>query len=176
MKEIIQTIRQETMIRSLCLIGFGLLAVIIPRQLFHLTVLIIVGFLAILGVFHLIGAIRKRHEEQSYIFTLIYSIFLLIAALIIYLYNVQLASLSVVLLGILILLNGVGHIIRYTNAKNYVNGPSTAIAVIGIIGVVAGVIVILNPFGTVLLLFRFIGAILIFIGIADIYFLKKIVQ
>lgn len=174
MKEIIQTIRKETMIRSLCLIGFGLLALFIPRQLYKILVILIVGFLAVLGLFHLINSIQKKREGMPYVFSLIYSLILLVAALIIYLYNVQLASLSVVLLGILILLNGAGHIIRFTGGREYVNGPSTAIVVTGIIGIVAGVVVILNPFGTVLVLFRFIGAVLIFIGIADIYFWKKV--
>lgn len=173
MKAIINTLEKEVLLRSIGLFVFGLLALFIPNMLFNATIIIIVGFLAIMGLFNLVGALRTKGKSEPYLFPLLYSILLLILALLVYLYNQQLASLTVILIGVVLLLNGTLDIFRYANGKEEIRQPVNALLIIGIVGVIAGVVVMINPFGSMMLLFRFIGIVLMIISAGDVFFLKK---
>ena len=173
MKAIMNTLEKEVLLRSICLFVFGLLALLIPEMLYKATIIIIVGFLAIMGLFNVVGALRTKGKNEPYLFPLLYSILLLILALIVYLYNKQLASLTVILIGIVLLLNGILDVFRYANGKEEVRQPANVLLIIGIIGIIAGVVVIINPFGSMIFLFRFVGFVLMAVSAGDVFFLKK---
>lgn len=173
MKTIIDTLEKEVLLRGICLFVFGLLALFIPDMLFNATVIIIVGFLAIMGLFNFVGALRTKGKNEPYLFPLLYSIFLVILALLVYLYNKQLASLTVILIGIVLLLNGTMDVFRFANGKEEIRQPAIALLVIGVIGIVAGIVAIINPFTSMMVLFRFVGIILMIVSAGDIFYMKK---
>lgn len=176
MKNLVNQLTTFTLVKTLIYIVLGLLIVINPALFFTSITYIITGYLAILGIINIFQAIRLKDGNSIVNSSFIVGCMYLLFALIVLLFAKGIASFLPIFLGVLIVLNGLLQFNANNNSIREVNPRFRLGSMIysGIL-VVAGLLIIFNPFGSLLLLFRIFGGILIFMGVSEItsYFILK---
>ena len=155
------------LLRAVVYIAFGIFAVIEPEMLFQSIVYVVSIYLAILGILGIFSGFRAKKETDTYGGSFISGIFLIIAAAIILFFAPAIASIFPFFLGILIVINAVYQLINAVNAKN-AGASGFGWIIFSLILAVLGIILIFNPFSSLLVLFQIFGGILILMAISEV--------
>ncbi len=167
MKELLKKIKWDAILSSLLYVVLGIVTLIIPETMIK-TLGYLIGILLILvGAVSMICYLLRDNSLNYYRHDFGYGL-VGIAVGILFLYKVEwIISLVPVILGILVLASGCGKLQNVIDMKRAGYGNWAAMLILAVINVIFGVILIVNPFDTVILLFQLVGAGLIFSGVTD---------
>ncbi|MCI0130335.1 MULTISPECIES: DUF308 domain-containing protein [Enterococcaceae] len=163
MSSLFRSIQRHAFSRGILYLLIGILIFLKPKQLFDAGVYLIVGYNVLLGVINLVGYLKNKQNGQVSM-----SIFYFIAALIIWLFAQPIVSILPIFLGILIIIGGATRISRALNLRQYVNISYVPMLVYGIALLIAGIFILFNPFGSLIVLFQFFGIVLTLSGISEL--------
>jgi len=163
MSSLFRSIQRHAFIRGIIYLLLGILIVLRPHKLFSIAVYLIAGYNVALGLINLVGSLKNNQNGQMPL-----TIFYFIFALIIWLFAKPIASILPIFLGILIIISGGTQISRALNLRQYVNVSYVPMLLYGIILLVAGILILLNPFSSLIIVFQFFGIVLIFSGVSEI--------
>ncbi len=172
----LKELRWDALLKGILYILLGIVALIIPetmeRTLGYLIgiVLIIAGAVSMIS--YLLRDARENYYRNDFLYGLVG-----IALGIIVLYKVELIiSLVPIILGILVIISGCAKLQDVIDMKRLESGNWIVMLVLAVINLGLGILLICNPFKAASVLFRVIGAGLIFSGITDcvtiIYFAR----
>ncbi|WP_276951766.1 HdeD family acid-resistance protein [Acetatifactor muris] len=167
MKELLKKVKWDAILSSLLYVVLGIVTLIIPETMIK-TLGYLIGILLILvGAVSMICYLLRDNSLNYYRHDFGYGL-VGIAVGILFLYKVEwIISLVPVILGILVLASGCGKLQNVIDMKRAGYGNWAAMLILAVINVIFGVILIVNPFDTVILLFQLVGAGLIFSGVTD---------
>lgn len=176
--KILKEMKWDALLTGLLYIVLGIVALVIPETMekalgYLIGVVLIIGG-AVSMISYLLRDAHQNYYHNDFLHGLIG-----IAAGIVVLNQVEfIISLIPVLLGVLILISGCSKLQDVIDMKRMEYGNWIVMLVFAVINVVLGILLICNPFQSALLLFRLLGAGLIFSGATDcfitVYFAGKI--
>lgn len=176
MKKVVNQLEKFTVLRTIFYLAFGILILVNPQLVFKSVIYIIAGYLAVIGLINLFQAIRESKNDSLFGYEFITGVMLLLFALIVLIFSKAIVSFLPIMLGILIVLNGLMQLSNANVGVREVN-PRYRISIYVYCGllIAAGILLIFNPFKTVLVVFQLFGGILIFMGISELthFFLQK---
>jgi uncharacterized membrane protein HdeD (DUF308 family) len=74
------------------------------------------------------------------------------------------------ILGLILIFMGINRLVSgFSRNRTYVNVTPWPMAIYGALLIIAGIVLVINPFGTLMLLFRFFGGTLIAMVIIDFF-------
>lgn len=159
-------------------IGSGLVTVIIGVILVLMpgtalaTILRFVGIiLIIMGVFGLISGMKEGSEASQGEKAI--SLVAVIAGAFVLLFPGFVVSLFPLIAAAVIILNGISNLLKSIDAKKSGDSGWTAMCILSIVTIIAGIIVFRNPFSATRTLVRIIGAILIYNGVTGTWISAK---
>lgn len=163
----IENFRRYALIRAVLYIVFGALALLNPGSLFRWLVIIISAYIAFLGILDLIAAFRLKKHTQTLGPEFTKGWLLILLAAIIFFFAKGIMGLLPFFLGLTIVVNGIYQLV------NAINGRQIGISGMGwilysIFIMIVGIVLLFNPFGSLLVLFQIFGAVLIVMGIVQI--------
>ncbi len=167
MRKLLKQVKWETLLTSLLYIVLGVVTVAIPETMVR-TLGYLVGVLFILVgavsmICYLLRDASRNYDRNDFGYGLVG-----IAVGVLFLYKVEwITSLVPVILGILVLASGCVKLQHVIDMKRLDCGNWIAVLILAIINVIFGIVLIANPFQTVILLFQLVGVGLIFSGITD---------
>ncbi len=173
MKDIVKKISTHIMIQAILAILFGLFLILFPQTTTMAMIYLLAGFLAVIGIISLISYGRNKGESNFVDSDLIAGIFQLLIALVMFIFPKTVAAVFSLLLGILVMLNGVLNMMRGLEIKKYGGRNWITILILNIIITIGGLIIIINPFASTVTFVLILGILLVAKGIADLvsYFL-----
>lgn len=153
------------------MLGVGVFFVLHPGDTAVAAARIIGAALVVLGAIGLINQILKK-QDKSVIAIIVYAveavfgvIVLASPGFVISLYNV--------IFGLIVAAYGLSDLLSAMRMKKLGLGSWTAALVLAIISVVLGIVIICNPFGTVSLLVRVTGIVLIYKAVSGMFIRLK---
>lgn len=167
MRKLLKQVKWQTMLTSLLYIVLGIVTFAVPETMVR-TLGYMVGILLILVgavsmICYLLRETSRNYDRNDFGYGLVG-----IAVGVVFLYKVEwIASLIPVILGILVLASGCVKLQHVIDMKRMECGNWIAVLILAVINVIFGAVLVLNPFDTVILLFRLVGAGLIFSGVSD---------
>ncbi|MBP1046516.1 DUF308 domain-containing protein [Enterococcus sp. BWM-S5] len=167
MDTLIHSIKKYALLRGIIYILLGLAVVINPSAVFKVAVYAVSGYLAFMGILDLLDGIKEKRTSGVYNSSFVLGIFLLIVAAIVLIFAKGIVSILPIFLGLLIAVFGLSRIVQSFNLKQYVNVNWTLFFIYGVILLIGGLLLVFNPFRSVLFLFQLFGGILIFMGISE---------
>ena len=166
MTSLFKSIQKYAIIRGISFILLGLILFLQPNQFLQTVIYFIAAYNGILGLFNLVGAIRNK--ENGFNSQMPIAIFYLVFALIVYLFSKQIISILPILFGLLVMIGGTTRMSHSLNLRQYVNVHWLPMFLYGIALIFVGLLMLFNPFKTVLVLFQFFGISLMITGISEI--------
>ncbi|KRM86597.1 DUF308 domain-containing protein [Lacticaseibacillus thailandensis] len=146
---------------AIVMLVLGLVIAIAPHLVFNSSVAVIGLLLLVLGVYQLVMALRHRGGS------LYGGVILIVLSLLAEGLATILISILPFFLGVLLILFGIYKIRVATADRQYVNVPAWPSVTYGVLIIIAGAVLLLNPFGTAMLAFRFFGAYLIVMALLE---------
>lgn len=168
--------KKGTILRSIILIVGGITLLLYPEMATNTLAYCIALVFIVMGVINVIGFIKNaKGTGEGYSYGLVVGVMLIVFAALI---SRILISLIPIILGFIVLFSGLMKLQQvFLLTNNKVDGW-IPIAVMAGINIVVGCLAVFNPFDTVNLLLRIVGAGLLFGGVTDLissgYVSKKI--
>lgn len=163
-----QTLQRYAWLRALIYLVFGISIFLFPRAIFQFSVYLISFYLLISGGLNLITAFRLRRQSPFYTSDLSSGFFKIVAALFVLLFARGIVSILPLFLGMLLLVYGVFKFIQTHNHRQFVNVVPWSGFIYSILIIIAGLLLLFNPFRSVLLGFQVFGVVLILMSIGEI--------
>ncbi|EOH89731.1 DUF308 domain-containing protein [Enterococcus villorum] len=157
-----QNIQRYAILRAAIYIIAGVAIIIDPRAVFHFIGYLITAYFVLLGILNFLEANKYRKQTGTWGFNLISAIFYFIAALVVFVFASAIVSILPVILGLVIVLKSILQLFIGLNTK------SKGWSIYSILLLIGGLLVLFNPFTSVMILFQLFGGILIFMGISEI--------
>lgn len=154
------------LLNSGLLLLLGILVLWQPALIFNGIIYLIAAYFAIMGILNLYTVLREKPNVAS---SYASGILLLIVALAIIVLAKPILSLIPFFLGILVILAGIRQL-RQELALQQENQGRLTWLIFSLVLIIAGVILVFNPFRSILLLFQFFGGILVIYGLSQLLF------
>ncbi|MFB8488831.1 HdeD family acid-resistance protein [Enterococcus durans] len=149
-------------LRAAIYIIAGLAIVINPTAVLHFIGYLITAYFALLGLINILEAHKNKKQTGDWGFGLVSGIVFLIIALIVLVFASAIVSILPIILGLVIISNGLFQLFFGLNTK------SKGWSLYSVLLLIGGLILLFNPFKSLMFLFQIFGAILIFMGISEI--------
>nr|WP_236671823.1 DUF308 domain-containing protein [Enterococcus sp. BWB1-3] len=155
----------------------GLAIVVNPSAVFKIAVYLISGYLAFMGLVDLIEGIKVKRSADVYDSSFVLGIIFLVLAGIVLVFSKVIVSIFPIFLGLLLVMLGSTRLIQSFNLRKYTDVNWVLFLLYGLFLLIGGILLIFNPFKSILLLFQLFGGILIVMGISEcltLFQLRKI--
>lgn len=153
-------------LRAIMMSVLGLWIVLRPHVVFGLLVNILAVVLLVMGISNLISGLRVRRAGGAS-YGLGSGVALIVAALLVEVLAGAVIAMFPLLFGIGLMIYGITALTGAQRSRQYVNVSNTSGIVYGILVVIAGLILLVNPFGSAMMLFRIFGGILLAMGLME---------
>ncbi len=176
--KMLKEMKWQAITRGIMYIVLGIVAFVIPDTMVK-TLGYLLGIVLILaGALAMIGYLLRDAHENYYHDGFTYGLICIVIGITV-LYRVELViSLIPFVLGILVLLSGCSKLQDVIDMKRMNYGNWAVMLILAVINLILGILLICNPFEAATVLFRVLGAGLVFSGITDcvttVFFARKI--
>lgn len=165
MSRLLKQFQRHTFLRAFIYFITGLLALMYPQQFTKWVIYLLAFYIAFLGLLNILAALKEKRHYQQMGFELYLGIFLVVAALGVLALAKPLLTLTTILLGIMVLGNGVMRISQAFSFKK-MNQPFLPWIIYGSILVLVGLILMFNAIASIMTL---VGSILLFMGLSEMF-------
>lgn len=173
MEMFIQRLERSTLLQAVVYLLLGILIVLYPRFFFDVLVYLIAGYLGIVGLWTLVQGLRQRQGGLPPAFFV--GIIYVILALVVFFFAETLASLLPILIGVLFLFGGIIRLIQALGFRKTMAGRWLWFLIGSLLWIGVGLLMLINPFSSLLVLFQLFGGILIAVGVIELvlYFMIR---
>ncbi|WP_040471186.1 HdeD family acid-resistance protein [Lentilactobacillus kisonensis] len=169
MYSFISRIRNYIWLKSIAYIIFGLLFLFEPHETLNLFINILAIFFAVFGIINLLSGWRQRSRDDVTSYSLTMGVSQLIIALIIWVFAKPLLAFLPFIVGLTLVIMGISKTVDgMQQHRQYVNVSPFPNNLYGILLALVGILLMFNPFSTVLVVLQFFGATLVVMSIMDI--------
>ncbi|WP_214828935.1 HdeD family acid-resistance protein [Exiguobacterium algae] len=166
MEAFIGRLERSTLLQAGVYLLLGVLILLYPRFFFDVMVYLIAGYLALMGLWMIFQGLRQRQNGMPPGFFM--GIIYVILALVVFFFAETLASLLPILIGALFLFGGVIRLIQAFGYRTSMSSRWMWFLIGSLLWIGVGLLMLLNPFDSLLILFQLFGGILIAIGILEL--------
>lgn len=168
MNAFLEAVRSNMLIQAIVFIVLGLFILFWPGVTVTTIVYLFGTIFAISGIASLVGYARQSSRSYHSPAVLTSGVFMVILALVVFIFPQAIASLFSLLLGIVLALCGVVSAVRALELRS-LGGSSWIIGlVIGAVVAIGGIVIIANPFETTLMFIYVLGALMVVNGVGDL--------
>lgn len=167
MTSIFKSVQKHALIRSAAYILLGIAIALDPTGVSKIILNIIIAYNVVMGIFNLLSGLKNKVD--GYNPTIGFAIFYFVCALLIFLFAKPIVSMLPILLGIAFIIGGAMRLTQSLGLRNqYVNVNWLPMFVYGGFMIGAGILLVINPFSSAMMFFRFFGIILTISGISEL--------
>lgn len=164
----LKKLKWNVIISSVIYVALGVILLIWPEMTAK-NICYVVGVISIaVGVVNLIDYIRKDYSVDAYRYNLVYGMVFILLGIFIFVKVETVISIIPVLLGFAVTISG---LLKFQNAVDLVrmkyNGWGI-VMIVSILNIAFGIVLIMNPFASAMILFICIGIGMIYSGVSDL--------
>ncbi len=165
MNSFVGFVKKYALIRSIISLLTGVALIIWPEIFIQIIVYLLGAYVVALGIGSLVSA-RKNGGNGS----VLGGILMMVLGVCMFLFYRQIASFLPIFLGILFVLLGVIQIFQGFQVRKYTGKVNVLQMLLGVLVLAGGVIGVMNPFGTLSLLFQVFGIVTLVAAVNEFIF------
>lgn len=174
MKEIVERLKIDVIVTALVCIGLGVVLILWPVEVTTVACKVIGAVIAFLGAVRIIGYFLRKEKKHS--LHLLLGMVLLLVGIWIFLKPDSIQSILFIGIGAVLFVHGLEDFKYALEAKR--NGyESWAILILmSLLSMIFGVLCIVDCFGVISITLSFVGAVLIYDGITDLWIVSRVIR
>lgn len=174
MRRSLDAIAKYALIRAIIYILFGALLLAMPQAVMKAIVYVLAGYLIVLGLLAIFSFARGR---PVWLFGAGFAVglVLIVFGILMIVFQRQLLSIVPILFGLLLVVGGAFVVALGINAGRFIGKSNWWLIILGALVVIGALVIVFNPFDSLMVLARIYGVIVIALGVAQaaIYFIYK---
>lgn len=174
MKELFQRIKMDAIISALCCIAFGIVLLLWPAEVTNLTCQVIGCVIAFLGLARTVSYLL--HSQEKHGINLPLGLVLFFVGVWIFLKPQSIQSLLLIVIGVALAVHGLEDLKYALETKRGGYAYWWVILIFALLGMGLGVVCIVDCFGVISVTMTFVGVVLIYDGLTDLWIIFKVVQ
>ena len=167
MRTVFNKLSSHALLRAVIYIALGILMIAIPGVINSVIVYVLAVYVAILGIINIVNYIRCK-DCAGLGFDLVSGILMVLLAVLMVIFSDFLVGVLPVFLGVLLIISAASSLGQVINYGRIVGRQNILLIVLDILIIIGGVVVILNPFQSAILLMQIFGAITIVTGVGEL--------
>lgn len=168
MDTIIKHMKKNVIVQSALYVLLGLFLILWPKTIVTTVVYLVAAFVCVHGALDLFSYFRSRKSVEYASNSLIGGIFFLFLGILMFIFPKQVAGMISILLGLIIILSSIMNMLRAMDFKKTGGTGWLLPLLISVVIMLAGILIIINPFSTPAVLTIFSGILLIVTGVSDL--------
>ncbi len=168
MESFMNMVRSNMLVQGIVCILMGAFLMFWPGVTVITMIYLMGAFFALTGIASLVEYFRQKSSRSHSPAVLSTGVFFLILALIVFLFPEAIASISSIVLGIVLTLAGVVSAVRSIELRSLSGSTWIVMLAISALVAIGGVVIIANPFETTSLFVFVIGLVMLVNGVADV--------
>lgn len=164
----LKKLKWNVIISSVVYVALGVILLIWPEMTAK-NICYVVGVISIaIGIVNLIDYIRKDYSVDAYRYNLVYGLVFVLLGIVIFVKVETVISIIPFLLGFAVTISG---LLKFQNAVDLVRMKYSGwciVMIVSILNIAFGVVLIMNPFASAMVLFICIGIGMIYSGVSDL--------
>lgn len=166
MKSFYVEMQRSGWLRGIIMAALGAWLLLSPRAVFGVIVNVVAGVLLVMGIMSLISGARVRRAGGANI-GVGSGVGLIVAAFLVEIFAGVFISMFPFISGILLIIYGISSIGGASASRQYVNVSNASGVIYGVLVIIAGIVLMFNPFGSMMLLLRVFGGMLVVMGVME---------
>lgn len=168
MKNLAKKVGSNLVAQAVLSILLGLFLIFWPQATIVTLIYILGAFLALIGVISVINYFRNKNKYGGGEGSLVAGIFLIIVALICFVFTKEVASLFSLIFGILLALSGILNVVRSVELRKAFGGIWILFLIISLLITIGGIVIIFYPFQSTVFFVLVLGIILTVKGVIEL--------
>lgn len=165
MRQFLDHMQRYAWLRTLVYIVIGILLLVEPKKFFNGVVYLLAAYIAIMGIMNLVTTYRMRKDTGFVGFGVTSGVLLLIAALAILVLSKPIISFFPIFFGVVLIIQGLVYLMQQPKGPRVVNGRRWPRLLFGLCLLIVGLLLLFNPFKSILLALQLAGVVIILSGI-----------
>lgn len=149
-------------------IVLGIMLLAWPQLTISTVVYLVAGYVCVLAVLNILAFLRGKNGKEQANGSLIIGLFEAIVGVLIFIFPTEVAGMLSILLGVVVIVSSAMNMVRAMEIKKTGGNGWIISLLINIVTAVVGVIIIINPFSTVVALMVLWGILLLVKGGSDL--------
>lgn len=166
MRIVFEKLARYALLRGILYVALGVLMLIAPAIVMQMIVYILAAYAIIMGVINIVAYLRNRQEGEVS-FGLVTGGLLIVLGIVMIVFTKAILSILPIFLGALLILAGVSRLVEAIGGGTALGTPRILLIILAILIIIGGLLVILNPFSTSVLLFQVFGLLVILQGVGE---------
>ena len=164
MKSFYVEMQRNGWLRGIIMAALGIWLLLSPRTVFGILVNVVAGVLLVMGIISLISGARVRRAGGANV-GVGSGVGLIVAAFLVEIFAGVFISMFPFISGLGLIVYGISIVSGANASRQYVNVSNASSVVYGVLVIIAGSVLMFNPFGSMMLLLRVFGGILVTMGV-----------
>lgn len=164
----LKKIKWNVIISSVIYVALGVILLLWPEKMAR-NICYVIGVIAVaVGIVNLIDYIRKDYSVDAYRYNLVYGLVFILFGVFVFVKVDTVVSIIPFLLGFAVTISG---LLKLQNAVDLVRMKYKgwgAVMIVSVLNIAFGVVLIMNPFDSAMILFICIGIGMIYSGVSDL--------
>lgn len=169
MDKFLSIVRSNNLVQAALCIAFGLFLMIYPSITVQGIIMLFGVALAVMGAAGLLSYFRQRSVRYRDSGTLMAAAFYLIIAIIAFAFPKVIAGFFSVVLGVVLILLAIVNVVRAFGLRSFGSGIWIAVLVAAVVVGIAGVLIVVNPWGASMTFVLVLGAAFVANGAVDLF-------
>lgn len=165
LKNAIDKLTRYAWLKALLLALVGVWFLLAPYSVYHVVKYVLIGGVLLMAAGAFIDAFRDQGQRQVALWR---GSGLLIGALVLSVLLRPALSMLPMIVGIILVIYGITRITTARDRQQYVNVSPFPTIIYGLVVAITGIVLLFNPFGSILALLQVLGVILIVMGVAEL--------
>ena len=174
MRRFLQNIQLNFLLASVLYIVLGVVLILRPGFTGILLCRLLGGGLLLYGLFALGGYLIRSREMEAFRLELFFGVVAAALGLFFLLNPTAILSILPTILGVYVVIDSLVALQRAMRLYRMEYPRWWASLLMALLGVLLGVLLVVRPFGATRLLIRFIGVVFVYLGISDLWSLRKL--
>lgn len=161
----------QNIVTAVIYILFGIVLAVFPTTAVRTLGYMLGGVLIFAGAVKILLYMKENNQKNYYTNDLMIGIIAVVIGVFVVFKIEVLLSIIPFLFGLVVLANGSMKLQNVMNLKRAGYKNWTAMLIVALLGLALGIILIINPFSSVVFLFRIVGICFVYSGVTDIFIL-----
>lgn len=174
MKEIVEKLKIDVIVTALGCIGLGIVLILWPVEVTTVVCEVIGAIIAFLGAVRIIGYFLRKEKKHS--LHLLLGLILLLVGIWIFLKPDSIQSILFIGIGAVLFVHGLEDFKYALEAKRNGYESWAMLILMSLLSMIFGIVCIIACFGVISITLSFVGAVLIYDGITDLWIVSRVIR
>lgn len=170
MNKALKSIKTNTILRGIIYIVSGIIIILNPAFVLQSIAYLLTAYLLLIAATYFWTGWKSKQSETAFRFSFFIGGVYTILGLAILFFGKSIISFLPIVLGVIIVISGATQLISSFDTIKHLKNIGIGLILYSLILIVLGVVLVINPFSSVLILFRIFGILLIAMGVLALFY------